>query len=170
MRRLGVDAYLVALNLDPKGSVSKANSVTYGRTEHSHVRIATDIRVLGDLEGTGFRSVPKALLYEVPHNLFCARQVDDAARKTVATSDYLCACDRAERHCLCVARLEPNCCARGDVEALSVGLSAVEDECGIRLDEVVMRSNLSMKPVQKSMLHSKGDGGPEALWLLASAN
>ena len=142
MRRLGVDAYLVALNLDPKGSVSKANSVAYGRTEHSHVRITTDIRVLGDLEGTGFRSVPKALLYEVPHNLFCARQVDDAARKTVATSDYLCACDRAERHCLRVARLEPNCCARGDVEALSVRLRAIKNELRVRLDKVVVRPDL----------------------------
>ena len=112
----------------------------------------------------------KAFLDKCSDNVVCSRLIINSACKEISPRYDFAACDFHQSNSLRVARLEPSCCARGDVEALSVGLSAVEDECGIRLDEVVMRSNLLMKPVQKSMLHSEGDGGHEALWLLASAN
>jgi len=43
---------------------------------------------------------------------------------------------------LCISRLETNGCSCCDVEAVSICFRAVEFELGIRLDEMVMRTNL----------------------------
>ena len=81
-----------------------------------------------------------------PHKLvndgICSRQVDSARRKAVAARDDLRSADVNEGDGLDVAGFEAYGSASSDIEALAIGLAAVEGEGTVRLDEMVVRADL----------------------------
>lgn len=86
--------------------------------------------------------VSEARLLELRNNLVRAGDIHLARSDVVPATDDLLPADLNERHGLRVAGLETDGCAGCDVEAVAVRLDAVELELRVRLDEVIMRTDL----------------------------
>jgi hypothetical protein len=70
-------------------------------------------------------------------------QIHNSSRKAITTADNLTTRNLDQRHRLRIAGLEAYCRPRRDVEAVPVRLNAIKLEQRIRLDEVIVTTNLN---------------------------
>jgi hypothetical protein len=81
---------------------------------------------------------------QLSENLIGPTQIHGPIGQPIASADNLVTGNLNQGDGLGISRLETDRCAGGDIEAEPVGLQAVEVQLRIRLDEVVMRSDLAV--------------------------
>lgn len=86
--------------------------------------------------------MPESLAHQVRNDGIRPGGVHLARGKPVASRDNFRAANVDEGDRLGVARFEADGGARRDVEPLTICLAAIERECRVRLDEVVVGTNL----------------------------
>lgn len=143
----------VMLHPDPQIRGPEAHHVARRGAEHADVRRALHARAV-DVHGVGARVrgvAESALLQPLRHGLGVGgERRHGAVAHAVAPAHPLPPADFDQRHRLRVARLEPYRRARGNVEAVAARFNAVEVEEGVRLGEVIVRTDL-FSPYQSSI-------------------
>lgn len=140
-------ACLIGLDLYPQRRVTQSYPVSHGRTEHGGVCITRD----GGIHGHLYRSVVlrmfESFLLQFCHDSIRPRHIYNARSQTVAAADDLGPTDVAKRYGLDIAGFEAHRGACCYVEPLAVSLATIEVQSRVRLDEVVVGTNLRQQSV-----------------------
>lgn len=141
--KAATNAYFVVFNFDPQRGISKAHTVTLSGSEHGDVGLPTNLAVFWDYWSIRFLHMCKALFAQCIYDLLGLRVVDDASCQPIPSGDVPASVNVHKLHGLDVAGLESDSRACCYVQSLSICLSAVERERRVRLDEMVMGSDLA---------------------------
>lgn len=84
----------------------------------------------------------KARRLQLPNDLLSPTHIHHSIRQPVSTANHTVSTDLNQRHGLGITGFESNRRSRGNIQSEAVGLDAIEMQLGIRLDEMIMGSDL----------------------------
>jgi hypothetical protein len=88
--------------------------------------------------------MPKPSYLQLGRDLVGTTHIQRPIRQPISTADDAMSTNLDERDRLRIAGLESNRCACGDIQSETVRLHAIKVQLWVRLDEMVMRSDLAI--------------------------